>query len=1149
MSRSKVKTHQRIWITLTIGLWCFLPMAAQAFAGETYEYARLWPALQQPWYFRFLSGVAVDSTDNVYVLDAGNYRVLKFTAEGQLIAKWGREGSGPGEFDLPQGIAVDPSGFVYVADTDNHRIQKFTLDGEFLLEWGGNGGGDGQFQQPFGVATDGDGNVYVADTYNARVQKFSSEGGFLLSWGEWGTSEGYLTYPQGIMVDDAGVVYVTDANNALQRFSGQGELLDTWGGDGTGDGALESAYASARDESGNVYVTDYETHLVIKYASNGQYVTRWGGNGTSDGKFTYPKGVAVDGRGHVYVVDFLNDRIQKFLPDGSFVAKWGSDGEGDGQFFRPFGLATASSGNLYAVDSWNDRIQEFTPTGTYVSQRGGSGTEPGRFTNPRAIAVDGSGNIYVTDVSTERSVQKFSPTWEYLTGWGSAGEGDGQFDDPVGVATDGTGHVYVCDRYNHRVQKFTDGGVYVTQWGGEGSADGKFKKPGGIAVGPDNYVYVADTDNHRIQKFTSAGDFVMRWGTEGSGVGQFFKPTCVTVDAAGNVYVAEWLENDRIQKFSSNGDFLGTWGAGGTSAGQLSQPVGLTVGSDGTVFVSEFSNNRIQAFFPSEVIASDKAVIVAGGGPYPGNNIWDATQMLTAFVYRTLRVQGFDKENIYYVTAGSDRDPDGNGLEDDLVLDATRANLSSVLTSWAVGARDVVVYLADHGGDGTFRINETEVVNATELDGWLDTLQEEITGRAVVVYEACYSGSFVPLLTAPEGKTRLVVTSASAGETAQFVKGTISFSDFFWKQVFSGATVGNAFDVSRMAMPHSFATFKQTPLLDADGNGIPNEDSDLSTARNITIGFGNLQLADVPVLTTVSPVQTLSGETSATLWTQNIATTETLTDVWAVITPPDYVVMDPTQPVTDLPVIALSPAADGKYEGSYGYFSVTGTYDVSFYAMDDKGYISLPKTTQVIQTVGASQEAPANGIWTSTDGSLKFFLQKYQTGSCVLVVLDGGALTAFLDTGYADGINVSDDVLNQGRSVVLALTSSSAGALTVNYPSHTTTTTVSLEYPDTSITNPYVPPNGIWNSSDGSVNFYLQKYETGSCVMVTLAAGHLTAFLDPDYTGGVFASNDVLGQGYTINLGLTETNQGRVTLAVPQLSGTYPVSLKYPDAQ
>ena len=101
MSRSKVKRHQRIWITLTIGLWCFLPMAAQAFAGETYEYARLWPTLQQPWYFRFLSGIAVDSTDNVYVLDAGNYRVLKFTSEGQLIAKWGREGSEPGEFDLP----------------------------------------------------------------------------------------------------------------------------------------------------------------------------------------------------------------------------------------------------------------------------------------------------------------------------------------------------------------------------------------------------------------------------------------------------------------------------------------------------------------------------------------------------------------------------------------------------------------------------------------------------------------------------------------------------------------------------------------------------------------------------------------------------------------------------------------------------------------------------------------------------------------------------------------------------------------------------------------------------------------------------------------------------------------------------------------
>lgn len=89
------------------------------------------------------SGIAVDGSGNVYVADTGSNRILKFSPEGAVLAKWGAEGSGDGQFKSPQRIAVDSAGNLYVADYGNNRIQKFDSTGTFLAKWGGEGSGDG----------------------------------------------------------------------------------------------------------------------------------------------------------------------------------------------------------------------------------------------------------------------------------------------------------------------------------------------------------------------------------------------------------------------------------------------------------------------------------------------------------------------------------------------------------------------------------------------------------------------------------------------------------------------------------------------------------------------------------------------------------------------------------------------------------------------------------------------------------------------------------------------------------------------------------------------------------------------------------------------------------------------------------------------
>ncbi len=99
------------------------------------------------------------------------------TFAGSDIAGFADDIGTAARFDYPTGVAVDSSGNVYVADSYNHRIRKITPAGVASTLAGStscyrNGAANtAKFDYPTGVAVDSYGNVYVADENNHRIRK------------------------------------------------------------------------------------------------------------------------------------------------------------------------------------------------------------------------------------------------------------------------------------------------------------------------------------------------------------------------------------------------------------------------------------------------------------------------------------------------------------------------------------------------------------------------------------------------------------------------------------------------------------------------------------------------------------------------------------------------------------------------------------------------------------------------------------------------------------------------------------------------------------------------------------------------------------------------------------------------------------------
>jgi len=234
--------------------------------------------------------VAFDSQGNMYIADTGNERIRKVDAFGIITTYagsgepgFGGDGGLATEAKLlsPTGVAVDSSGNLYIADRGNNRIRVVGPSG-IINTYAGSGppgfGGDGgpateaRLYSPNDIALDSEGNLFIADTANNRIRRVGNDGiittvagtgigGFSGNGGAAVNAQ--IWSPYDVAVDPAGNLYIADYTNWRIRRMDTNGIINTWVGGARGytvdgmpapDARIFPPHAITLDSRGTLYI-------------------------------------------------------------------------------------------------------------------------------------------------------------------------------------------------------------------------------------------------------------------------------------------------------------------------------------------------------------------------------------------------------------------------------------------------------------------------------------------------------------------------------------------------------------------------------------------------------------------------------------------------------------------------------------------------------------------------------------------------------------------------------------------------------------------------------------------------------------------------------------------------------------------------------
>ncbi|KPA12933.1 hypothetical protein MHK_006860, partial [Candidatus Magnetomorum sp. HK-1] len=274
------------------------------------------------------------------------------------------------------------------------------------------------------------------------------------------------------------------------------------------------------------------------------------------------------------------------------------------------------------------------------------------------------------------------------------------------------------------------------------------------------------------------------------------------------------------------------------------------------------------------------------------------------------------------------------------------------------------------GFENSFMVNKEENFISDKFLSFINPIQQKIPGTLLVLYDACGSGNFIINLSSTEWENRILISSTNINEQACFsAGGNISFSTFFWNNIYEGINVYDAFINAKKSIEviSRSSGIIQNPCIETNGDRECDTGSlENSIAKKYNIGTGIQDASFDITISSVSPKQGIGNSISAQI-TAVVTSLSNTDSVWAIIMPPDQEI--PPNDLSDaceknLPSIQLTTNSNPNiYSGIYDNFIDGGIYQIVLYAVDDKGKLSSPKYTKIIKPDNYENDNTLDNAW------------------------------------------------------------------------------------------------------------------------------------------------------------------------------------------